>query len=442
MNKPRSENQAIPPIPLQEWQKVTPDESPLVTGVYLDHDPAIQQQIAYLNKSKRIEILELVNGLQIRTFQHIGQVQIGPLRITIRPKIDGVRFLSLLQYAYSWRKLEFFDSSALNLDDNGFQDILILQLLAEAKNILGRGLTRNYEPVKEKLTSPKGRIDFTQYAYNGGLSDASLFCRHYLRLENNILNQALLAGLKLSSRITSDIKLRTELRRISQILEQNVSIIKLGSALIQKARINTNRLTTNYRPSLSIIEILLSSQGISLDGKEDNNKLPGFLFDMNRFYQALLSRFLSENLFGYDVQNEFQLSGMLAYHPQHNPQRHRAATIRPDYAIVKEHQVIALIDAKYRDLWENPLPRDMVYQLAIYAFSQKRPGTATILYPTINQEAQEAWLNVRDPKTTETLAKVVLRPVNLLKLEEMVNASNTKYLRREKFKFAKQLVFG
>jgi len=251
MNKNRSQSQAIIHIPLQEWQKVTPDSCPLIAEVFLDRNPVIRRQIASLNQSSRIEILELVDGLQIRTFQHVGNVRIGPISISIQPKIDGVRFLSLLRYAFGWRKIEFFDPSVLNLEEKGFQEILVFQLLAEAKNILGRGLYRKYESIEENLQSPRGRIDFNRFAYNGGLSDASLFCRHYLRLENNLLNQTLLAGLKLASKLTRDMIMRAELRKISQILEQSVSIVKLTSSLIQNASIKTNRLTAIYRPTLS-----------------------------------------------------------------------------------------------------------------------------------------------------------------------------------------------
>ncbi|HBH12463.1 MAG TPA: restriction endonuclease [Clostridiales bacterium] len=442
MNKYRSQTQAIRHIPLQEWQKITPDNSPLVAGVSFNREPAIRQQIASLNQSSRIEILELVDGLQIRTFQHVGNIRIGGINISIQPKIDGVRFLSLLRYAYGWRKLELFNPSILNLEENGFQEILIFQLLAEAKNILGRGLYRKYECIEENLQSPRGRIDFNQFASNGGLSDASLFCRHYMRLENNLLNQTLLAGLRLGSRITKDLVLRAKLRKLSQILDQSVSLVKLTPNLIKSARIKINRLTEIYRSTLSIIEILLSSHGISFDSKEADIKLPGFLFDMNRFYQALLFRFLSENLVGYDVQDEFPISGMLAYHPKFNPLNRRAPTIRPDFAIIKDHQVVALLDAKYRDLWDKSFPRNMMYQLAMYAFSQEKPGNATILYPTTNQEAEEAWINVQHPISSDKLAKVVLRPVNLLTIEELINTSNTAFVKRERANFANKMVFG
>lgn len=47
---------------------------------------------------------------------------------------------------------------------------------------------------------------------------------------------------------------------------------------------------------MSIIRLLIEAQGVAFEGEAITNRLPGFMFDMNAFFQELLYRFLRENL--------------------------------------------------------------------------------------------------------------------------------------------------
>src|SRR5438105_15222451 len=107
---------------------------------------------------------------------------------------------------------------------------------------------------------------------------------------------------------------------------------------------------------------------------------------------------------------------MMTYDPAHNPRKRQAPELRPDYVILQQSKVVSILDAKYRDLWENSLPPHMLYQLAIYALSQVDSVDAAILYPTIQTGAQEAKIVIRDPLHRSGVARVVLRPGNLLDL--------------------------
>ena len=162
---------------------------------------------------------------------------------------------------------------------------------------------------------------------------------------------------------------------------------------------------------------------------------------MNRFFQMLVGRFLKDNLPELAVHSEHRLKGMLAYLPGWNPRRQQAPVPRPDFVVSAGAKVEAILDAKYRDLWENTLPRDMLYQLAIYALGHEG-GTATILYPTVHDQAMEARIEVRDPVLGARRALVVLRPVSLDRLEALISTKQTAAVLRERRLFAHELVFG
>lgn len=177
---------------------------------------------------------------------------------------------------------------------------------------------------------------------------------------------------------------------------------------------------------------------------QDLVKLEGFLFDMNRFFQTLLSRFMNDYLTDHQVQDEFKLHGMMEYQAGKNPQNHPSPSTRPDFAIFKGNTMVRILDAKYRNLWENKLTRDMLYQLSIYALSQK-PGPkseAAILYPTLDRAAREATIVIKDSVTTKPRGKVTLRPVNLDFLDELLGNREMHGARSKASDYAHQLAFG
>jgi 5-methylcytosine-specific restriction enzyme subunit McrC len=102
---------------------------------------------------------------------------------------------------------------------------------------------------------------------------------------------------------------------------------------------------------------------------------------------------------------------------------------------------VAILDAKYRDLWERALPREMLYQLTIYAASHEK-RSATIMYPTTATAAREARIRVVDPVLGNQMALVCLRPVDMGLLEKLITSSHTAGNQRERRAYATRLAFG
>lgn len=427
-------------IGLQEWQKATFETHKQLAGMELPEDNSTQSLIQKLTGSEKLIVSQLRKGVILESSSYVGRIALGDLQITIQPKIKGLHLLQLLRYAFGLRQLTLFSAVDFDNEALSFQDLLIYQLAAEATELLLRGLHRRYVRREETLSSPKGKISIQKIAWQGGILQAYLPCVYFPRLEDCLINQVLLQGLRLASRLTSDVMLRTHLFHLINFHLSDISSIQLHQHTFKRLHREMDRLVSAYTPVITLIEMLFSGEGMSLDESHVERRLPGFLFDMNIFFQELLARFLSEHLPDYTIETQFELENMMVY--VDNPGKREAPRPRPDYIIKQGGKVVAILDAKYRDLWEKPLPSHMLYQLMVYALSQESCNNAVILYPTMEQDAQEAKIELRIPTLGKRYVYIILRPVNMLYLKQLIINSRTADNERKRVEFARQLVFG
>ena len=430
-------------INLVEWQTLRPTEVDFLKGIVPTFDKRAAQTADELASSDKLEILQLRSGIEIRATSWVGRITLGDLTITVRPKIDGAPLLNLLRYAYSLRDLETFAPTGYETTTEAFQDLIVEQLANEATELISRGLHRDYLRFNAELASPTGRIDFAQVPYALAAAKSAVACTYYNRSDAVILNRVLLAGLRLAARASTDNQLTVRVFRLSQMLEDSVPAMQLTTAELDKASRAIDRRTTAYSSALTLIKILFNGMGVSMSEPGGAVPMPGFLFDMNVFFQALISRFLHEELADFTIQDEQRLKDIFEYEAANNPKRRRAVVPRPDFAVLSHGKVIEFLDAKYRDLWETSLPREMLYQLAIYALSKSTgQPSATILYPTLADDASEQIVLLKDPMLGKKRAEIVLRPVNLLQMDTLTRPWQGTLVARQRQSFAHALVFG
>lgn len=347
---------------------------------------------------------------------------------------DARRLLSAPAEA---ERLSFIGQTSFRSEALAFQDILASQLAQDTARLIATGLHQEYVPVEADLSSPRGRIVFDDLgrALSGGR--AVLPCRYFDRTDENLLNIALAAGLRLAARLVVSHKLAAELGRLAAVMD--VGRQPLTASLLDAARGQLDRRTRRYAPLFDVVALLLEGSGISMEDGEGEMPLPGFLFDMNRFFQALVSRLLNEHLSGYEVLDERRLAPMFRYAT--SLPRRSTPVLRPDFTIRSLGAgPQAVVDAKYRDLWERNLPSSMLYQLALYA-QGARDRSSVIVYPSLEPRADQEVV-MTDPASRAELARIYLRALDLSLLRRQLEAPLGAARERAFTSMAGRLVFG
>lgn len=430
-------------IDLKEWETATPDRIEELRELRLPENPVIASALKRVNEREMVCIRELRSGIEIRTTSYVGSLTLGPLRLTIRPKVKPHAFAVLVGYALGLPSIELLPEHVARLTEPAFQDLLVARLTDESARILARGIYRQYALEEDALGSPRGRILFSALARRAYAPATTIPCRFYQRDEDVLPNQVLLSGLQLAAALALDARIRRQSLRVAAALKELVRPVTLDASTFQRLNHSRNRLLSTYEPAFALIRLLLAGHGITTESADESHPLPGFLFDMNMLFQQALGRFLKESLEDVRVEEQQSIRDLFSYQSSFNPLGKPSPKLRPDYVFRRGDRIVGIADAKYRDLWERELGRDMLYQLSVYALSQAQCRVATILYPAGDAGAKEARIAIHDPASGRIGGEVHLRPVDIHYIARLVGArGGVGGTRREKAAYARRLAFG
>jgi 5-methylcytosine-specific restriction enzyme subunit McrC len=425
-------------VELNEWTSASPASDARLRGVQLGDAHAVK---VAADLARRVDIHETSAGLEITARSHVGSVDVGPVRVIVRPKLPQAPLTRLLAYAYGLRDLSILEETQTPTSGRGIHDLLAAMLGTEADALLRQGLAKRHVQRAEKLESPRGRIAIREIARQGGVIEARLPCRYFDRRLDWHLNQIVRAGLDMAAANCDDRELRHRLHRLASAFPEAPPQILADKNRVAKAQREITRLTTTYEPALALIALLQDMQGVELEAPSGTVRIPGYLFDMNAFFQRLVSRFLHENLAGTArIEDERSVRNIFVHVPGGNPKSRAAPHVRPDYALFDGKSPRAFLDAKYRDVWSKGYPNYWLYQLAIYALPLPK-RVSVMLYATMSAEAIDEVIELRSPIASHynESATIILRPVILERLAELLEPANRHRLVPERRQLAASL---
>lgn len=407
---------------LTEWQQKGPFPlSPQLQELLGpgQHGPGIAAALG-----EKLRLTPGFGGLEIAATSYVGRVEVGPLRVTIHPKIATTTLARMLKYVYGLADLWQPElPTTVLLDQHGLQDLLVQLLVLEVERFWRAGLPRVYRPSTDRLEAVRGRVQVEALARRGVLTEPRIPCRFFERTADWHLNRVLLAGLRLARRVCQQPLLARRAEGLVRAFDGVEMRATLRHEDVLLARSGLTRLTENAAPALDLIELLLEGSGIALEGPREL-KATAFLFDMNRFFQRFLSRFLREHTVGLRVDDEQTIRGLYRLlAADADLRRRRPPAPRPDFALSDVRGTLSMyLDAKYRDLWRTSLPPEWLYQLSVYALASSN-RTSVLLYPTTAAAAQEERIAVCAPADGNQLGNVVLRPVAIDTLGQLAGST-------------------
>lgn len=380
------------------------------------------QTIEYLKEEKRLAIEFNDSELSIRTYQYIGVIQFGSLKIIIEPKIEGLTtsdIIKLLFYAHNLENISIINRTSFSNLKLSLLDLVIFTFIEEVNQII-KELTKDYTLNKETLTYIRGRIDFNQLISNCLLLHKGIPCIYYKHSENVILNQILLSGIRFCYKLTQSPKNKQDLRSLMKYFDGNISDSDLSGRLFKTAYDSINRSNIYYRTAIRLLELLYENFGFNL--KEGELTGPGFLFNMERFFQDVLAKFFTQFLPYRTFKHEKEIPNVFSYLDKDMTKKIERS-IRPDYTITYTEPKPGFIyfDAKYMDLWVKSIPIGIIYQLGFYSLlSHPKYNRSFILYPTQDKKAVDKKIRINLDEKLKDPHYIIARPVDLKEIYEAV----------------------
>lgn len=287
-------------------------------------------------------------------------------------------------YSYIWDKMDKIDVTELSSEDDFSSTNILSELfLTNVKEVLKRGLYREYLNKTEEVGLVRGKIDFKATIINQSTRKGKLYCNYDEMEENNLFNQILkYVAIKLYR--SSDINElnKKELNKVILYLNR-VQYIEIKKSDFK--RLNFNKSNYYYYLIMKICELILSAQMISESrGKYRFYDLFNSDDNMENIFEIFVYKFYERELpDGYDVLYQSHLR----FHFEGGNQD-LLPIMKMDTKIASTNETI-IIDTKYKKNYmssyfdKDTFISENIYQMMAYLnnINVKNSLRGILLYP-------------------------------------------------------------
>lgn len=381
-------------LDIHEWRRAAAGpggQHPELVGLFLD-DPQLAPALERAPLGGRLRVSDSRHGLVVEARQHVGVLQLGPLRVRIHPKLPMAKMWTAVAYALGLDGISYYDAVEIEMAGD-FADLLALMLLREAARLWRSGAQRGYHGMSEWRSTVRGRPDLVTLARSGPLTRAALPCRYQDFTTDVLDNQVVLAGLNLARTMSEKLTLRSALHRAVQQWSTICQLPRLDRQLLSEADRSRSRLNARYVGIHRLVRLLHERSGLDDPNVSGTDSVPGFLWNMATLFERFVARFLREHLPDHEVTTQHRLRSLFRV-VRDRPGR-RTPQPRPDLVVRSRSNgaTLAVFDTKYKDLWASKLPREILYQMSVYALAWSESGgrsvPAIVLYPADGEEHPE-----------------------------------------------------
>ncbi|QJB56557.1 hypothetical protein [Pseudodesulfovibrio sp. zrk46] len=258
-------------------------------------------------------------------------------------------------------------NSKLDVDDFPLLEVFIHSFLSEMKNLIRRGLKKDYVEQNENISMLKGRIHFTKHIRLNSAAQHRLYCRFDEFCTDSIENKLLATAVTKAQRISKD---TLNKKLASQLLPQLDQIDELKKPEEYHFKMcRTNRHMNYYQKALKLARYILLSPPVPRAGNSDTLAI---LFDMSKLFEKTVEAALREDT---EIKSLQAQQGLGWFIGLGSPQ--------PDYIFCKNgEQIVA--DAKWKTPASGKPGKGDQYQLFTY-MKLLKAGRAILIYPQLSE---------------------------------------------------------